>query len=116
MAKYAKMDTIVDGVCTKCGNSGTELENHIANFGGCFTCAFWNEQLTHSNDKSVRVNGVHYRIGMETSDRNSFKGFGGSLFKIQFDDGRYVETCNLWCQGKIPDAFRDELPNNARFV
>ena len=32
------------------------------------------------------------------------------------NDGKVIETCDLWCQGTIPDSFSDKLPNNAEFI
>ncbi len=81
-----------------------------------FTKDFWQQKETIKYQARVaRVNGTHYIVGDEDAPQ-SFRGFGGSLFLIQFDDGRRVATTNLWCQGEIPPALRDKLPDNAKFV
>lgn len=45
----------------------------------------------------------------------AFRGFSGRRFWIRFKDGSTLTTNNLWYQGKIPDEFRDELPDTAEF-
>ena len=41
---------------------------------------------------------------------------GGQDFYIQFDDGDLIHTRNLWLNGDIPAEFRDQLPDNAKFL
>lgn len=84
---------------------------------GCFTCQFWTEKMVpHFRDSpmTARIGGRHYRIGPERA--GGFRGFGGARFIIQFHDGRKVVTTNLWSQGEIPEAYREQLPDNATFV
>lgn len=105
--------------CKKCGkifdacyhNFGLEMIER----GLCFTCLFWEKRKEIKDRHDVaRINGTHYQIARD--DPNAyFKGFGGREFKILFNDGRRVITHNLWCQGNIPERFRDELPDNAVF-
>lgn len=90
-------------------------ENHI-----CMSCFHWNEQLLL--DREVRgehewavIGGVHYVIRPDDSNAY-FKGHGGSEFKIRFFDGTEIITHNLWCQGVIPDTWKDKFPNNATFT
>lgn len=98
--------------CKKC--SGKIEENYSRLLPGmCFTCTFWTEQAQDQRD-AVRIDGWHYRIGEDKG--NVFRGHGGKRFTIKFYDGRIVNTSNLWHQGKIPEHFRAELPNNAEFV
>lgn len=80
----------------------------------CHRCDHWHvKYLDRDNPTRVRVAGTHYRI-YPPSD--GFQGFGGSKFIIAFHDGRRQETRNLWCQGTLPDHYRDVLPDNAVFV
>ena len=84
----------------------------------CFSCNFWTGhiQRDHNEYKDIFViaNGEHYTI--VKSSNTCFKGFGGAKFTIRFHDGRVVKTDNLWCQGDIPERFRDELPDNAVLI
>jgi hypothetical protein len=81
-----------------------------------FTREFWEGKLAIADSpRTVRVGGVHYHIGIDNPD-SPFKGFGGGLFLVQFNDGRRVRTNNMWCQGTIPSALRDKLPDNAVFI
>jgi len=83
----------------------------------CFHCNFWNEKVAIKDEpRVVRIDGVHYSIGVENENIRSFRGFGGRYFKIEFFDGRIVETTNLWCQGTISVYFKHLLPDNAKFI
>lgn len=80
----------------------------------CFSCNLWTEH--HELDRQGRafaiINGSHFTIGPE---KNVILGFGGAEFRIRFNDGRHVTTHNLWHQGKIPEHFREMMPDNACF-
>lgn len=76
------------------------------------TLEFWSEKISTRNDPDVAIiDGNHYIIGGELN-----KGFGGRKFTIKFMDGRVVETCDLWHQGKIPESYREVLSDNAKFI
>jgi hypothetical protein len=77
---------------------------------------FWQSKVEiKDNPNVVRINGVHYFIGDEGS-KSSFRGFDGEKFRIKFNDGREVETTNLWYNGSIPKNYLKELPDNAIFI
>ena len=57
-----------------------------------------------------------YTDGGKSDSPNSMKGFSGRKFKIQMNDGKVIETDNLWCGGDIPDSHRDRMPDNAKFM
>ena len=81
----------------------------------CFSCDFWAGKIKDvNNPKSVRIDKWHYFIGDES--KGGFRGFDGKRFKIRFNNGKEVETTNLWCQGEIPKRFRERLLDNAIFV
>lgn len=80
----------------------------------CFNCNFWTDLLKEKN--SIRISGEHYMDGGSGKTWNGFKGFDGRLQKILMNDGRNIETDNLWYQGKIPEHFKARLPDNAEFV
>jgi hypothetical protein len=87
--------------------------------GVCFGCAFWlvKTRDTWTKDPStVRTEKYqHYHIGDEKADGpKDWRGHAGHPFRITFNDGRVVETTNLWAQGEIPEHFRDRLPPNAK--
>lgn len=86
--------------------------------GVCFTCMFWLEKCEpalRDDPNTARINGQHYIIGDERAGPE-WRGFSGRRWVIEFNDGRRVETTNLWAQGSIPLAFHERLPNNARFI
>jgi hypothetical protein len=82
----------------------------------CFKIDHWNGWVRRKKDKFVaRVGHRHYYIDDE-KNTGGFRGFGGSKFIIKFNNGRIVETTNLWCQGIIPESFYDRLQDNAVFI
>ena len=81
----------------------------------CFGKHFWKEKVKNKNDKRVVIiDGKHYYI--EDDNATDIHGFDGETFYIEFKDGRQVKTENLWTQGIIPDEFRPDLPDNAKFI
>ena len=88
--------------------------------GLCFNCSFWEKLIRNAGDNSIRIDGVHYMANwdkpMKPRGYQGLQGFAGSLFRIKHEDGRYVETNDLWYQGNIPVQFRERLPDNAEFV
>lgn len=83
----------------------------------CFKCNFWREKIAIKDRLNVaRIDGNHYTIEREEKlFLSEFRGFGGRKSVILFDDGRRVETTNLWHQGRIPEHFKERLPDNASF-
>jgi hypothetical protein len=76
----------------------------------CFTCWFWLIHLGLKNGPSKRaiiVDGTHYVDGgMKTGERSAFLGFGGSKWNYRkIGETEWVETNNMWHQGKIPKRF-----------
>ena len=101
----------------KCCICGKEIEesfygNAILCSSNCYNEHFWQTTL---DDSAVIINQVCYHIGKENST-DPFRGFGGRKFKIQMNDGKIIETDNLWCGGDIPDSHRDRMPDNAKFI
>ena len=104
----------------KCEICGKEIEkskywNAVLCSSECYEKHFWLNKIKHKNDLNIaRINGVHYYIGEENT--YGMRGFDGAMFIIKFFDGRIVHTTNLWTQGKIPDEYIKELPDNAEFI
>lgn len=76
----------------------------------CFSCNFWTDIIA-IKDTRIIMNGVVYVKGKEDT---VFKGFGGRTWKIQMNDGTIIETNNLWCNGDVPERFKEQLPDNAK--
>jgi len=93
-----------------------------------FENEFWEEKVRMKeagdlagDDPVARIDGNHYIVGKEDPNLlNDQKGFGGRRFVIRWKSGphrgKVIETTNLWHQGRIPERFRDKLPDNAEFV
>lgn len=106
--------------CKECGKREDrdwmdDVAKRLEEMQLCFKCCFWAAKVKiRDKPNVVRIEGYHYQIGNEGSDL-AFRGFGGRKFVVLFDDGRRVETTNLWHQGKIPEYFKERLPDNAKF-
>jgi hypothetical protein len=94
----------------------------------CFACAWWNERLDYiaSND-SVRAYVVthqqndlvlySYNPGQPIStEKNTFRGFGGRRWRVHYYTGEVVETNDLWYGGVVPARFRTRFVANARLT
>lgn len=85
----------------------------------CFTCNFWKEMLEKDAKRDPHtwcmIDGTHYVIEPEDDPETYFRGFGGTRFQIEFNDGTKVITTNLWCQGEPKGYWREKFPDNARF-
>lgn len=110
--------------CMECGD-GINVRNypHIAGKGLCFNCNHWMELYLGQEAEEalffLRINGTHYQTPKDVKFRfnQRYPGFGGRKFIIKIiETGEVVETCNLWCQGDIPQKFRGRLYDNAEFV
>ena len=105
-------------ICEICGKN-FENEVYIGRFkrccsSECFYKKFWND-IEEEKDEHIFIDGTCYSIANEPIYGNL--GYGGSKFKIKmFDDGRIIETNNLWRQGDVPEEYRSRLPNTAEFV
>ena len=81
------------------------------------TRQFWDEKETmKDNPRIVRAEGEQYYIGAKGKKQGTYKGYGGAKWRIEFKDGRVVETDNLWSNGTIPPAYRERMPDNAVLV
>ena len=104
-------------ICEICGKN-FEYKMYYGEYsnccsGRCFTRKFWNN-IMEEKDEHVIVDGTCYAIA--NTPTNGFCGFGGCRFKIKmFGTGEVIETNNLWCQGKIPEEYRDQFPDPAQF-
>lgn len=78
----------------------------------CFTCAFWINKSEKKQDCVIenRVYGPGNGLPPQ-----QFLGMGGRRFDIEYFDGRKVTTFDLWSAGDIPEAFRDRIPDTAKF-
>lgn len=111
--------------CGECGKwieygstAGFEFERRPLPF--CWHCKFWLDRITPTSRSRVGraavealiTEGGYYSIGTAKTP-SSHNGHGGHWFTVTFNDGRIVETCDLWFGGEIPERFRDRLSINA---
>lgn len=82
----------------------------------CFSKHYWNKLLKEKDEHIIIHGKCYYDAGnVENPDNVSFLGCSGQRFWIRFFDGREITTNNLWCQGEIPEAYIDDLPDTAEF-
>lgn len=78
----------------------------------CFHIDFWNDTL---DDKAIIIDGVCYHDeGKKPDNYTGILGHSGRIFEIQMNDGTYIQTNNLWCNGAIPEDRC--VKDNAHFV
>lgn len=101
----------------RCIICGKEVEksmysNAVLCSSKCFHENFWDECL---DETAIIVKGECYHDGgMKPASYQGFLGFGGSYFKIKMNDGRIIETNNLWYNGEIPKE--RNIEDNAKFI
>jgi hypothetical protein len=111
-----------DDRCQECG-LWIEYERYIgmererAPIQHCWHCRFWLAHIPLPERSFVAAhpqNGkrTFYAMGGAKSP-SSHNGYGGTWMTVTFQDGREVETCDLWCGGDIPERFHDRLPITA---
>ena len=100
---------------SKCIICGKTIERQIYNkpicSEECFVVDFWNEVL---DDDAIIVDGACYHDGGRKDSNTTWLGFGGREWKIQMNDGRIIETNNLWHNGKVP--LERKVKDNAKFI
>ena len=106
--------------CKECGKRIKVVEDQMGLFTSrlCFRCNFWHKYVTWEDTSTriaVRRNRHHYIAEMDTTVRGP-RGYGGALFVIEMNNGRVILCDNVWCQGYIPDTFKERLPDNGRFL
>ena len=81
----------------------------------CFECDFWDEIIPEYNKGNhfVTEKNECYCIGNENSS-DHFRGFDGAKVTITFNDGKVVNSTNLWYRGIVPKQFQDTLKPNAK--
>lgn len=109
----------VDYTCTLCGAQetrryGNDEQKILLQI--CFSCAFWIRLLTkpHEN-RIITPDHKHFQAawwGIQRGARSNLLGFGGRVFRIEFLDGKYRYTNNLWSQGDIPEFWQSRFPAN----
>lgn len=117
------------GEATKCEICKREIEKSsymhaVLCSSECFDRHFWNEKVswmlagdvTEDGGIVVRCQGVHYVIESETSN-SGFRGFSGHKLIWKFlqgpHKGKVILSTNVWCQGDIPQDYKDVLTDNA---
>ena len=79
-------------------------EDHL-----CFGCSQWS--IRAEGENPLVIDGMRYSLGTGNSG-----GMAGRKFVIEYFSGEIVETHDLWCQGEVPEYFREEIPDTAEFL
>ena len=108
-------------VCRECGGADAlewneETKAQLISEQLCFYCNLWTKRAPRTPDDNVAIiHGNYFTIGDEKGPA-SMRGYGGRRFTIRYHDGRQVETTDLWDGGRVPEHFRDRLPDDAEFM
>lgn len=111
---------IADFSCSRCAVTGFSLSwsepisTEMKQFKLCFHCNFWRERATES-DLIVIEGSAYSDGGRKPKNYRGFMGFGGREFTIECFNGKLIETNNLWHRGEVPPAWRETIPDNARW-
>lgn len=120
-----KDEGLLDTPCKECG--GVIKTNYLGKIGQtlkekglCFSCNHWVEIMEDKdNPRRHFVKGVSYwRKDYRNlpSHEQHVLGFSGSVFKVKTNSGEEYTTNDMWCNGNIPERFKDRLPDNAIFL
>jgi hypothetical protein len=104
--------------CKCCGGLISKPTVRMKTMMLCFSCDFWHnriEEYKKSDPNLCIINGTQYQVLKETGDDRRFNGFAGRKFCIE-KDGKQIITTNLWFCGDIPERFRSQMPDNAKFI
>lgn len=112
----------LDYTCSECGQvfhpsyvGNDQFGLALRKRGLCFIDDFWSKaHADYMAGGRLVVDAQSYTIGPERAP--SPKGHGGRRFRIQYPDGRVVESTNLWSQGPIPERWRGRMPDTAVFI
>lgn len=113
---------MTERICNDCG-----AENYSVSFtpncaekkvidaeGVCFTCAFWRVAISKKNDTVIE--GRIYSVGDPKRPPGPHNGMAGRRFDIEYFDGRRVTTHDLWSGSEVPERYRQQIPDTARFL
>ena len=109
--------------CRVCGKEITKIrykKPHDICSNECYITNLWNDRANEykngNNDNCIIIEGVMYADGNKNNLPDDMLGFSGRNYKIQMNDKRIVRTNSLWCVGIIPESYRIELSDNAKFI
>lgn len=117
-------------VCITCGQLCSEYADNYFHLdpiakGNCFSCYHWMGVFDEARNTGCHVildDGDHYSINLDRpmvetdSHGRANLGHSGHEFTIRFNDGRYVDTNNMWSQGTMRKYWLGLHPPNARLV
>lgn len=102
--------------CIVCGKEieRSQYSKHVLCSSQCFHIQFWKDIIAEK-DEHIVIDGECYYVSPESSC-SIFRGYCGKSFTIRKFTGEIIHTTNLWCNGTVPDEFKDQLPNEAEFI
>ena len=104
--------------CKICGKNKRKMYIESLNIcsAECLLESIWQDLILEKDlENHLVINNKHYIVGPEQT-KSILRGFNGQKFTIKKDNGEIIETTNLWCQGEVPEKYRDKLVNNAIFL
>ena len=137
--KINNMESEKKKICPKCGCEDGSGQNNIHSMnpehfckcpirsimerdGVCYSCAFWIRlyEENKNNPNWLIIDGESWIANPFVPNTNNktrrFMGMGGRMMEAISNDGRKIISNDWWHQGKIPEEFKDLIPDNAKWV
>lgn len=124
MSQQARKCTHSHFLCRYCGslicledyNKKLPLPQVMKSEQLCFSCAYWKNKINNPAPNHQIINGKYWIFEPWSDKPLLFAGHGGKTFYIILNDGGVLRSNNIWCQGEIPQRFREALPDTAKFI
>ena len=83
----------------------------------CHHCAFWIDLINNPIYGHEIIDGFYFVIHPSVKRPLNVVAFsGGKEHYIRKNDGTLYKSNNIECKGKVPEQFKDKLPNTAVFL
>ena len=109
------MKKLPDWDCSKCGQPTPNINyvhrKRLDELQLCFSCNY--KAQRRAVHAVVDSQFFSFRAGVRTDVSSHCLGFGGRRYKFRMNDGRELESNDVWTAGTIPPEWRDDMPDNA---
>lgn len=103
--------------CKRCGalvdcteyNPMSSITKEMESKHLCFHCAYWQGKVNNPNPNQYIINSKCYLFHPYTKSQDK-------TFYVMRNDGTVARSSNICFQGNVPEDFRSELPDTAKFI
>lgn len=95
----------------------SEVHNYVKEHEVCFECGYWLYLIEHKPEGLQIANGICYKIlpFVEKPGFTIMLGSKGKTFFFVTKEKEVIKSNDVWRIGKIPERFRDRLPDTGWF-